>query len=360
LAHQEHNNNFDALRIFAAILVLFDHQFPITRTQEPFFIMHRSFGELAVEIFFCVSGYLVAQSWQLDPHALRFAVKRVLRIWPGLTVMLVISVMVLGPMLSSLPPSDYFGDGSTWSYLFGNFLMRPDYVLPGVFADNPYPHAVNGSLWTLPYEIRWYLILLALGLLTALRRRWLISLIWVAIYVNYFFAYRIDQRVTLHGEHHYAAELGIFFMGGVLLHSFDENWRRHRFGWFACAAAGTLLLTYFGFFMAALALAVPVLAIAFGSASTRFLRRAGRFGDPSYGIYIYAFLVQQTVTALTQNRFGYFGALAISLSITVMLGYLSWHLVERPSLRIKHWFGPRLPRGSKLTSPNSSVVDTTR
>ena len=352
----QHNNNFDLLRIMAAVTVLFDHQFPITGVSESVLIWHRSLGELAVEIFFAVSGFLVAQSWQLDPHAGRFAAKRVLRIWPGLLVMLLVTVLIAGPLLSSMPAAQYFGDGSTWRYLADNSTLHTAYRLPGVFGSNPYPNAVNGSLWTLPYEMRWYLILLVLGLCTFLGRAWLIVLIWAVVYINYFFRYGIDTQLKQHGDHHYAAELGCFFLAGTMLHSLGAWWMRYR--WAVAAAAGAVgfILAADSYFMAAAALFVPPLCLAFGTSSTPILRRAGRYGDPSYGIYIYAFLVQQSVTSLTQNRLGYWGALPISLVTTVVLGYVSWHLVERPGLRIKKWFGRPLHRGGKLTASQSDAA----
>ncbi len=355
----DHSNNFDAVRIAAALMVLVDHQFPLTGTVESFSIWHRSLGEIAVEIFFAVSGFLVAQSWQRDPHVLRFLAKRVLRIWPGLSVMLLLSVFVVGLSLTSLPAVSYLSDSRTWRYLVTNLAMHPSYLLPGVFHDNPYP-AVNGSLWTLPYEVRWYLILLALGVLTVLRRTWLIALIWAVVYGNYFFVYGIDARIDSHGDHRYAAELGAFFLAGTVLHGLGPWWQRHRWRLACAAGLAALCLAWFGDYMAGAGLFVPCMILAIGTSSTPMVRRAGRFGDPSYGIYIYAFLVQQCVVAWSENRLGYFGALPISLCATVLLAYLSWHLVERPCMSLKGWFGRPPLRGGKLAASGSTASSTAR
>jgi peptidoglycan/LPS O-acetylase OafA/YrhL len=112
--------------------------------------------------------------------------------------------------------------------------------------------------------------------------------------------------------------------------------------------------------MAGAALFVPCMTLAIGTSSTPVVRRAGRFGDPSYGIYIYAFLVQQCVVAGSENRLGYFGALPISLFVTVLFAYLSWHLVERPCMRLKGWFGRPPLRGGKLVASGSTASSTAR
>jgi Acyltransferase family len=126
-----------------------------------------------------ISGYLVSESWLRDSRLPAFLMRRSLRIFPGLTVIVLLSVLVLGPLMSDLPLRAYFGDRQSISYLW-NVVLYPVYVLPGVFVDNPYPLAVNGSLWSLPVEFAMYLltpVLLSLPRLGAARPRVVVATI---------------------------------------------------------------------------------------------------------------------------------------------------------------------------------------
>ncbi len=102
-------------------------------------------GALAVVVFFAASGYLVAASWMADPRLERFVAKRVVRLWPGLAVLVLLTTFVAGPLLSALPPQAYFANPDTWAYLRTVTLAPVVTQLPGVFATNPLPLTVNGS-----------------------------------------------------------------------------------------------------------------------------------------------------------------------------------------------------------------------
>ena len=159
-----HRNNLTALRWFAACLVLYGHAFVFLGLPEPLFLQWVPLGPLGVYIFFAISGYLVAQSWQRDPSVPRFLAKRALRIFPGLLVCTLLSVFVLGPWLTTLDMATYWRNEHTRGY-FTNMALYMTYHLPGVFAQNRLPHAVNGSLWSLPIEFFMYLLLALLGML---------------------------------------------------------------------------------------------------------------------------------------------------------------------------------------------------
>ena len=156
LSHASYTkNSLDLLRLVAATLVLYSHQHVLTGLAEPSFFGWNTFGGAGVTIFFFLSGLLVWSSWERDPDARRFFMRRSLRIFPALWVVVLASVFLLGPALSSLSVPEYFSASATWRYLSTAILVVHNF-LPGVFIDNPYPLAVNGSLWTLPVEFLCY------------------------------------------------------------------------------------------------------------------------------------------------------------------------------------------------------------
>src|SRR5690349_17297938 len=108
----KHDNTFDALRLFAALLVIFGHAFRLTGEIGPAFA-GTGVATTGVKIFFVISGYLVAQSWMRDPHPVRFLRRRVLRVMPGLIAVVVLTALVLGPLVTRLPPAAYFADART-------------------------------------------------------------------------------------------------------------------------------------------------------------------------------------------------------------------------------------------------------
>ena len=140
---------------------------------------------MAVLIFFVISGYLVTQSFDRTPDAVRFFLARALRIFPGLFAALLLTVLVLGPAMTSLPLSRYFTDPATAVYVPINMtLVFMQYPLPGVFASNPGGQAANAVLWTLEYEFFMYAVVLALGMARLLNRI-TVPILWLAMIILY-------------------------------------------------------------------------------------------------------------------------------------------------------------------------------
>ena len=149
------NNNFDAVRLVAAIAVIFSHSFLIaegTQAHEPLIWLTGKqciLGLVGVFIFFAISGYLVTQSYEETDSPVRFLVKRALRIWPGLFVVLIVVALVIAPIVTTLPLSDYLHGAAPYRYIIGNMAFDASYQheLPGVmFVDNPVGLEVNGVL----------------------------------------------------------------------------------------------------------------------------------------------------------------------------------------------------------------------
>ena len=337
ISHRE--NNFDFVRVVAAICVIFSHQYALSGLPEPSVFSGISFGLFGVILFFTISGFLVAKSWDADPHVVRFGVKRLLRIWPAFAVAITLTALVLGPVVSTLPVHDYYFDWRVKDY-FNNLAFSLRDELPLAFVGNALPISINGSLWTIPLEVKLYAALGILGVAGLLRQRWIITLLTLAVVFMYAVVEprgdRIVNGLLWSQEQRLLLEFGLFFFAGVVFHKFGIHVTRRR-------ALSALALCWMAAGIAyaynrpllSLLLVVPVATLVIGTASTRYVRRAARFGDISYGLYLYAFPVQQTLIWLYKDRLSWSALLVLVLITTFGLAFASWHLVEKRALGLK-------------------------
>ncbi|WP_295959973.1 acyltransferase [Rhodoferax sp.] len=334
-------NNFDAVRLIAALCVLFSHQLALGNLPEPRVLVVHTLGGVGVLVFFSISGFLVARSWNADPHIGRFAAKRLLRIWPGFAVVILLTACVLGPLVSPLSIQDYFTDIGFWRY-FKNLLFKLQEVLPINFDGSPYPHSANGSLWTLPMELQCYLVLGLFGIVDLMlhRWRWLLMAVMLAVTVVYMVIPAAGEDWNnpwswSRGCRDFL-EFGMFFMAGGLFAVFRMHESPCKARWMlaACWVLGAAAVAA-NCNLLALWLVVPTTAVMISNASTPGLRRAGRFGNLSYGMYIYAFPVQQTLIWLYRDTLSWQTLLGLALAITLTLAFASWHLVEKRALQWK-------------------------
>ena len=166
-------NNFHAVRLLAAIAVLFGHGYAVMgHACEPLVecrLGYTNISRLAVDTFFVISGFLITQSWVSDPDPFRFLVRRVARIMPGLFVSVLVVAFVIGPLETTLPLSSYFRSHLMHQFLSWCILWPGPFILPGVFQSHPLP-IVIATLWTLPIEFVCYLAVLAAGIVGVVKR----------------------------------------------------------------------------------------------------------------------------------------------------------------------------------------------
>lgn len=330
------SNNFDALRLLGASIVILGHAYHLLgRPTENPGMLGYGIQTLGVVVFFSISGFLITMSWTRTRDLSTYLSARILRIFPALAVVTLISVFVLGPLVTSVSLSDYVGSDLTWGYLY-NIIMSPRYVLEGVFGDVPYPGAVNGSLWTLPAEFFCYLVVPVLCLRsTALRGIGMTAFLVISLVLSRVPA---DESAVIYGTRVTdAALMWSFFAAGSLL---CQLWERKpdifRADLAAMAFLGQLFVLAVAPTWAAWVawLTIPYVILTVGMASTPFVRRAARFGDISYGLYLWAFPVQQVVV-MVAGPLRMSVNLLIVTTITAVLAFASWHLVEKQSMRLK-------------------------
>ncbi|HEX6590531.1 MAG TPA: acyltransferase [Moraxellaceae bacterium] len=338
------NNNLNLIRLIAAYGVLVSHSFPLAlgrgAIEPPGASLGMSLGSICVDIFFFISGFLVTGSLLARQSTTQFLWARALRIYPALLVMLVLTVGGLGLFISPLPVADFFSSPVTAKYFLYCLTLINDvrYELPGVFVDNPYSGAVNGSLWTMPYEVRLYLILAlawAAYRMTGPRRAALFRLTVAFGTLGFGFLY-FSGRLGAAGSSSPFFHLAFMFMSGASYFFL----RKHIVlsGRIALALAVALVAAAYAghdVFFVVYSLCIGYLLLYLAYVPAGFIRRYNRFGDYSYGVYIYAFPVQQTVAALNPG-IGVLEMVLVASLFTLMLAILSWHFVEERALSFKH------------------------
>ena len=340
-----HNtNNFDFLRLFAACLVIVFHASCLMgRFQDPLsYITHNStdLGALAVSIFFVISGYLITQSFERSKSILQYVGARFLRICPGMFALCVVTACCLGPLVSENNWHDYFADNDFWKYFRNCQFMQTFVHLPGVFMHNHYPGAVNGSIWTLPVEAFMYAVTLCLGITRLQKYKICMTVIFAALIaadMQIFSTPAGGQTTFLWLPPMVAtAKFTIMYLAGALFYLYRNS---IKLSWqaalltlaFLAASYGTphsRLVEYF---------CVPYLVMFGAYFPAPYLRNAAKYGDFSYGIYLYGFVVQQSIMYFTQGHLSPIKFILLSLAISFVCAYFSWNLVEKPAMSLKKY-----------------------
>jgi len=328
-------NSLDLLRLLAAMMVLYSHQYALQGLTEPLFMGWNTFGGAGVTIFFFLSGYLVWTSWERDPNILRFFARRSLRIFPALWVVCLLSVFVLGPLATTFPLGDYFDSSVTWRYLWRTAVLYTPYTLPGLFPGNALPLVVNGSLWTLPVEFFCYITVAVVGVVAAVFalgfRGSLLSLgVLCAVALTF-----LGERWLGSGYVPYLEMVAMFWWGVYYAHRLKVRSASYDLVLAAVALVGFALLGPRGLERTAMLMCAAA-AVHLARVSPIGARWTDRVGDLSYGVYIYAFPVQQLVMHWGKDQSFPLGVdWLLTVSVTLGLAYLSWHSVEQWALRFK-------------------------
>jgi len=326
-------DNYLPLRHLAALMVIYGHCYALASHPEaemdvvarwmPGFYA----GSLAIYVFFAMSGYLVTLSLLKHPGIWRYARNRLLRVYPGYLACLFVCTFVIGVLFTTLTSRDYLQAPQTWQYFSYNLkVVSLVWTLPGVFTGNHYPDVVNGALWSLGLEVRWYLYLGLLAALTVVRRRTVFTIAVLAWLGYGGWQWWTGQPDPL--EHRALSQV-------FLLATLCAQWREripvshaimiglialallsHGSGWFGPSVAVTTVYATFW-----IAYRLPPLPWRNDI-------------DLSYGLFLYGFPVQQSLAHLFPSMTP-LQMLPCAASVTLVLAIVSWYLVERPALALK-------------------------
>lgn len=304
---QKQNNNFDLLRLIAAMMVFISHQYSIITHVDINFGPH-NLGNIGVFIFFSISGYLISESWKRGPDFQIFAWKRFLRIVPALFVLSAITFPLF--YYKSILPID-----------IGSPLNNP-------------------SLWTIKYEVVCYAAIAAMGVSGLITLRWLPALMATAMAAYFYFIFggtasRYTYTPLGFNKHIYAMFMfGAFFLSGMTWNHYKEFLTNKIVGF---AIIGLCLVSWLKLEQSIiLLLAVPYLTCLIGK--SRQLISFDKIGDMSYGFYIWASPVQYTIYYLLKDSIGTWAISCLSFAVALIIAYCSWHMIEKPALKLKHRF----------------------
>ena len=343
------SNNFNALRLVAAFFVITGHMYILNGGAAPTIFCSAGIQGVGVYIFFTLGGYFIMKSWLSDRHPLRYAAKRFFRIWPPLAAVVLLSVVIIGPIFTTLPLRTYF----RWClFYFKNLLLNVVYSLPGVFESNPYPSAVNGSLWTLPIEVAMYVFIpIAESIIAHLRSGWARRSVFCGMAVlicvlDCCLLAKPDARLVIYGTDWVSAVhiLPFYFIGMLVGYLEADGLPIRDYLNLPLAVTAALLVPALSqqfVSHAALFVVLPYLIFSLGYAPCPILEKAGNKAEITYGIYLFGFPIQQCLMSVLSSRGIVIHSLILTLvsfCLSALAAYALHFLVENPSRKLQKAF----------------------
>jgi peptidoglycan/LPS O-acetylase OafA/YrhL len=326
-------NHLGAIRLGLATTVALTHAQAVGFGHQPH-LGSTKIGELAVDAFFVLSGFLLAGSYLRLNSIPRYLWHRFLRIMPGFWVCLLLTALVVAPLIAWMQDrsatSVFAGEQSSFDYLVQNSALAiRQFGVAGLPEGVPAPDNLNGSLWTLGFEALCYLGVICLGLIGALRRRPEITLaivtaLWIATVTHAFEFELMPQQRLL--------RFALMFLLGSVIYLYAGMIPVGR--WYAVAAVGLLLASLL-LLPQYRALGGP--ALAYLSLWLAVVRPPQGIwhSDLSYGLYVYHWPVLQLLVVAGVRSVGEPAFIVIGVTLAAVAAALSWTLVERPALQLK-------------------------
>lgn len=339
-------NSLNSLRLLFATLVIVSHSWPVAGFGGDPQFGDFKLGEFAVAAFFAISGYLITGS-RLSNRALPYFRARILRIFPGYWVCLLVTACVAAPIAGLSRGGWDLADAA--GYVYNNvFLVVRQWTIGGTLDGAPWPGAWNGPLWTLMYEFACYFLIAALFAVSRLRRGWVVLAVFAAFTVA-----GVMERLGLLPNNINLKNLfvlGTYFFAGAAVFMYRD--RIPASSMLASAAAAlTVTATAFHWGTTIAPLGIAYLCIWTSAQFPRLL--VERIGDGSidisYGMYVYGWVMQQLVIVAGLHNYGVLMLIAVSVIGTIPLAAISWFTVEKQALRFKR-VGAHRRRNSATTT----------
>lgn len=343
-----HDNALNFLRLILAATVILGHSAPLGGFPYDWL---EAVADSAVDGFFVLSGFLIAGS-RMRLGLLAYLWRRLLRIMPGFWVCIVVVAFVFAPLAGRYPGEAYVQQSGVEYVVANAGLQIHQWGIDSTLETVPFPYEWNSSLWTLIYEFKAYLVAAVLLWLPPIRKyaAFIVPVIavaagaaalgewgygrfgtgWMDMDAKRFFAF-------------FAAGMALYFLGGWI-----------RSSLVAAGIAGVAILAIrlvsYPWYLGVAPFLLGYLLLVLGG---RLPIRLGARNDISYGVYIYAFPVQQMLALNGGHSLGVLGFAAVSTALTVPLAWVSWKLVEEPAMKLRrlvpaHLFKPKYaPRRSE-------------
>jgi peptidoglycan/LPS O-acetylase OafA/YrhL len=294
---QDRLNNFDFLRLFLAVVVIFSHGYSLgtgSEANEPFSLLTRgqtNAGIIAMSFFFIMSGYLITASFFHSKGPLDYLGKRVRRIYPGFVASMLFGALCVVPLSGGVL------DGGDLLGKILNFgretLQLTEFQFIGCFTQIPYPNAVNGSVWSIFYEFGCYIGVLVLGVAGLLSQRgfvlgtFLASVVMSIEFSVFGLQYPALSPLGFHlGIASLWARLVPLYLAGVVAWLYRDRIRYTRIGAVACLAALLVACLVPLAWNAVFPFAGTYLLFWVAFHPSIRLYHAAKFGDFSYGTYL--------------------------------------------------------------------------
>lgn len=330
-------NNFGFLRLLLATLVIFSHSPELIDGNRSREILSNvfgtiSFGDLAVDGFFLISGYLILKSFNNSSTLKSYLIKRCLRIYPAFIAATIISIFIVAPLsggfdvLSNIPLQQ-------WCYSFGRAFTLKQPLVDGVFVNN-HSQYLNGPMWTIKYEFICYLLIPLIFYLRFFNKNYFLTALLLIASIAIIF---IDFRIASFNLQ--IARFCLLFLSGSCFYLF-----RDRIKWNLTLTMVCLIGLFFcmGYnkYLAHLGLSIFGGYLLFNFAFNfkhPFINSIGSNTDISYGVYLYAWPIQSLIIQYYPTIEPY--QLNVStLCVVAPLAYLSYRFIEKPFMDLKQRF----------------------
>lgn len=322
-----------------ALLVIWSHSFALyfgSEASEPLSIVMAgtlNSGNMAVMVFFVISGFLVTRSLVSTGSIVEFMNRRVRRIYPGYIAATMVCILVVIPIFSHINNVTAYEAVKAFA---ANLLLRNYFPPSNVFPSNPLPHVVNGSLWSIPFEFWCYIGVVALGATGLLMRRWTLVAATIIVLIARVVFDVFEMRPgggfvgAIIGWPYLWSKILPLFLFGVIAFAFRDVIPRRRFILFGLLGA-TVVSAHVSQHLESLILAPSLAYATFYCSFSRSIQLQGvsHFGDFSYGTYLYAFPIQQMIYSGWGRDMPFPAYVGLSVIFSVAAGILSWFLVER-------------------------------